>query len=554
MNTMSRRYTLRRCLLILFCMLLVAPVTLAQGGAKREYVIVFVPVEWSGTTEEFDAAVQEQLGLFVARSGLDRYAEVKPVSLHENLTGVGLDDPDLPELVQRFALSRAPGDRYVGLTDGDLVLNGQSGVVGWSRFGSTSVVCEAAYPIVSAHELGHTYSLCDEYNYVFWVQQDRELGGCPNPYPPECPQVVTRDMVTCQGLPAESGAPSIMGPALGPQQEYNRPCLDHLESVFEGMLGRPVGPTPTLAPGATPLPTRAPRPTPTLLPTPGPRLLLVSSDQAGPVNLYIVDTGGRPPQRLTAGWGPDVQGTWSPDGSQIVYVSAEEGPFTLYLLSPQDGQTTPLIPGMLGQHPAWSPDGGRIAFASDREGNWDIYTVQPDGSDLRNLTNSPMNEDWPAWSPAGDRLAYASDASGDWEVYLSDVHPANGQLTGVPTQLTASPGRDLMPAWSPNGRNLAFVSERDGLLQVYVMPTSADALVRATRNQYNDWGPVWVDDHTLLFQSFRNGAMVLYATAWRHRRESYLPIGLWNAAWPAISANSALAVQGGQAELMGRSP
>ncbi len=534
MKTFIKTIASHRWLLCLLCVLLIAPATLAQGGLKREYILVFVPVEWSGTMDEFDSAVQEQLSFFVTRSELDRYAEVKPVALHENLTGVGLDNPDLPDLVMRFALSREPGDRYIGLTDGDLVLNGQSGVVGWSRFGSSAVVCEASYPVVSAHELGHTYNLCDEYNYIFWAQQDQELGGCPNPYPPNCPQVMSRNMVTCEGLPAESGAPSIMGPAMGPQQEYNRPCLDHLASIFEGMLGKPVGPTPTPAPGATAMPTRAPKPSPTPLPTPGQRTLLVASDEAGPINLYIVDTQGAQPRQLTTGFGPDVQGTWSPDGSQIAYVSAGEGFFTLYVLSLQDGHVKALVPGMVAQHPAWSPDGRVIAFTSDQEGDASIYVIRPDGSGLHKLTTSPANEDWPAWSPTGDNLAYATDVVGDWEICFCEYDPASEQLVSKTTRLTNSPGRDIMPAWSPDGSKLAFVSERDGLLQVYVMPTSADALVRATRNQFNDWGPVWVDDDTLLFQSYRNGAMVLYATAWRHRQETYLPVGLWNAAWPAI--------------------
>ena len=39
--------------------------------------------------------------------------------------------------------------------------------------------------------------------------------------------------------------------------------------------------------------------------------------------------------------------------------------------------------------PAWSPDGTQIAFMSNRDGNPEIYVMNSDGTDLRRLTNHP---------------------------------------------------------------------------------------------------------------------------------------------------------------------
>ena len=70
----------------------------------------------------------------------------------------------------------------------------------------------------------------------------------------------------------------------------------------------------------------------------------------------------------------------------------------------------------LDTSPAWSPDGTQIAFVSDRGGNYDIWLMNPDGTNPRNLTNTAdQNEHYPAWSPPKDdrrvRISWGSDAS-----------------------------------------------------------------------------------------------------------------------------------------------
>jgi TolB protein len=48
--------------------------------------------------------------------------------------------------------------------------------------------------------------------------------------------------------------------------------------------------------------------------------------------------------------------------------------------------------------PRWSPDGTMLVFGLQTNGQGDIYTVHADGSDLRQITNTPMiDERWPDW-------------------------------------------------------------------------------------------------------------------------------------------------------------
>ncbi|HYT88008.1 MAG TPA: hypothetical protein VEL76_04755, partial [Gemmataceae bacterium] len=66
-------------------------------------------------------------------------------------------------------------------------------------------------------------------------------------------------------------------------------------------------------------------------------------------------------------------------------------------------------------------DGKRIAFTSNRDGNYEIYTMNPDGSDQRNLTKHPGNDNFASWAPDGRRLALISNRDGGYNIYIVDV-------------------------------------------------------------------------------------------------------------------------------------
>lgn len=100
--------------------------------------------------------------------------------------------------------------------------------------------------------------------------------------------------------------------------------------------------------------------------------------------------------------------------------------------------------------PRWSPDGGRIAFVSDRNGTWDIWVMDAEGSDPRNLTDSPASDMNPRWSPDGSRIAFKSDRTGTHEIWVMDADGSD------PRRVTDAPGSEVQIQWSPDGRWLAF--------------------------------------------------------------------------------------------------
>jgi TolB protein len=61
------------------------------------------------------------------------------------------------------------------------------------------------------------------------------------------------------------------------------------------------------------------------------------------------------------------------------------------------------------EYPTWSPHGDRIAFmGGPSASDYDIWVVDVDGTNLRQLTDSPGPDVWPEWSPDGARVAFTS--------------------------------------------------------------------------------------------------------------------------------------------------
>lgn len=89
--------------------------------------------------------------------------------------------------------------------------------------------------------------------------------------------------------------------------------------------------------------------------------------------------------------------------------------------------------------PVWSPDGSQIAYLSGHE----LWVVAPDGTGRRQVTHTPaVDEVDVTWSPDSTRLAYTVHG-------LSYV----ASLTGT----TVSLGKGAIGAWSPDGRQIALI-------------------------------------------------------------------------------------------------
>lgn len=174
------------------------------------------------------------------------------------------------------------------------------------------------------------------------------------------------------------------------------------------------------------------------------RRLVMSMQDGGNSNLYLVGVGGGGQTRLTSTNAIDTSPSFSPDGSQIAFESDRGGKQQLYVMG-ADGSGQRRISFGEGAYsqPAYSPRGDLIAFTKQKPGGFAIGVMKPDGSGERLLTEGYHNEG-PSWAPNGQYLMIFRDPGGQsgGKLFMLDI---TGKVdVAVPTPSFASD-----PTWSP---------------------------------------------------------------------------------------------------------
>jgi len=181
--------------------------------------------------------------------------------------------------------------------------------------------------------------------------------------------------------------------------------------------------------------------------------------------------------------------TWSPDGSQVMFSSSMQGNPALYVTDSGGNRPKRVTFASNGADtsPAWNPKTGQtVAFVSDRGGVPQLYLMNSDGTDPRKLDLPDMGYVIdPAWSPNGQLLAFSwRRPSGNYDLYIMDV--VSHQLR----ELTRDSGRNERPSWAPDGRHIVFESTRGGTRQIWTMladGTSPHQLTTSGHNESPNW-------------------------------------------------------------------
>lgn len=198
------------------------------------------------------------------------------------------------------------------------------------------------------------------------------------------------------------------------------------------------------------------------------------------MDIFASDRDGKHLKRLTRARGYDAEGSYSPDGSKIVFCSLRNA-YPPEKLAPEEQKRLKINPSYFGEiylmnadgsnqvrltdwpgydgGPFFTPDGQRIVWRHFNESGMlaDVYTMRLDGSDVRRLTDFKAMSWAPYFHPSGRYVIFASNKLGfsNFELYMVD---AKGEHQ--PVRVTFSEGFDGLPAFSPDGNRLCWTSNR----------------------------------------------------------------------------------------------
>ena len=111
---------------------------------------------------------------------------------------------------------------------------------------------------------------------------------------------------------------------------------------------------------------------------------------------------------------------WSPDESQLAFLSDEKEHFSAYIISSNGGEPQLVLDT---GHPAWqvewSPDGMHLAVSCEMHGqDYGIFIVD---LETKETIEIPLNAHEPKWSPDGSKLAFHSDKHGWFDIGVFDI-------------------------------------------------------------------------------------------------------------------------------------
>lgn len=232
--------------------------------------------------------------------------------------------------------------------------------------------------------------------------------------------------------------------------------------------------------------------------------------------LWIMNSDGTNHMKLTSNDVNESNATWSPDGTQIAFVSStKEGAeiFVYWIKTGKMARLTQLEKSPSGLN--WSPDGKQIAFTmtvpkppvsivkppkKPKGANWakhprvttrlkyeadgsgyiepgfrHLFIIYAEGGTARQVSKGDFNFGAPYWSKDSNALYFSGNLNENWayETRNSEIYKltiADGKITA----LTDRKGPDYGLALSPNGKQIAYLGYDDKVQtyqvnKIYVM-------------------------------------------------------------------------------------
>ncbi|MFO1254275.1 MAG: S9 family peptidase [Sphingomonadaceae bacterium] len=221
-------------------------------------------------------------------------------------------------------------------------------------------------------------------------------------------------------------------------------------------------------------------------------------------SIWLVDVASGKQRPLVTGAGSYMAPRWSPDGTRLAYVAAEDGGAQLWVRWVDSGASAKLT--NLPDSPnsiTWSPDGrslayvrrvpgeepslgkappkpegakwaeplqviDRVTYRGDGEGYYPagyshLFTIPADGGAPRQVTFGSYDDFGPlSYTPDGSAILFAAVRKDNWEREPNDAEVISVNLaSGALTTLTSRYGPDVAPAISPDGSKVAYLGFDD---------------------------------------------------------------------------------------------
>jgi len=150
----------------------------------------------------------------------------------------------------------------------------------------------------------------------------------------------------------------------------------------------------------------------------------------------------------------------SPGGVRAAF--AARGEIFTFPTGKGDQRNLTRSPGVHDHSPAWSPDGSQVAWLSDEGGEYRLMVGDPLGLGAPRALDLPGTSFFaqPSWSPDGKHILLADNHLTLWTVAME-----SGAATRVDTDTYADPGRGFDAVWSPDSRWVAYSKSLDSHLR-----------------------------------------------------------------------------------------
>jgi len=207
--------------------------------------------------------------------------------------------------------------------------------------------------------------------------------------------------------------------------------------------------------------------------------------------------------------------SWSNDGSYIVYDVYQNDHFDLIIQSVNDLSEAPiqLTDGTSNNfQPAWSPDGSQLAFVSDRNGRNEIWLAKlhdPAERFVKIIGSLEANFSHPSWSPDGTTLAICKQDNSNKIILVK-----TDSLDAEPAEI----GYGEDPAWMPDG---------SGILATINQPNQTEIIAYAATDHHLMLPPIKMDGY-LAGYDWKAGNLFQSVQGWMSHNVFPQPAPLWS--------------------------